>query len=57
MVDQRFVMNAVFTRQGLRAGAAGVAAVAASVFAYGIVFGVLAEQSGLSVAAALSAHL
>jgi len=45
--------GAVFTREGLRAGAAGVAAVAASVFAYGIVFGVLAEQSGLSLVAAL----
>jgi predicted branched-subunit amino acid permease len=42
-----------FTCAGLRAGAAGVAAVAASVFAYGVAFGVLADQSGLSLVAAL----
>lgn len=42
-----------FTWAGLRAGAASVAAVAAGVFAYGLAFGVLAHQSGLTLAAAL----
>jgi 4-azaleucine resistance transporter AzlC len=42
-----------FTWAGLRAGAAGIPAVAASVFAYGIAFGVLADQGGLGLAAAL----
>ena len=45
--------EAPFTRAGLLAGAAGIPAVAASVFAFGIAFGVLADQSGLSLAAAV----
>ena len=45
--------GASFTVAGLRAGAAGVAALAASVFAYGIAFGVLADQHGLGLVAAL----
>jgi branched chain amino acid efflux pump len=43
-----------FTWAGVRAGAAGAGAVAASVFAFGIAFGVLADQRGLTLAAALA---
>jgi 4-azaleucine resistance transporter AzlC len=42
-----------FTRKGFRAGVVGVAAVAASTFAFGIAFGVLAGQQGLSLWATL----
>src|SRR5262245_29468962 len=45
--------GATFTWAGVRAGSAGAGAVAASVFAYGLAFGVLAHQHGLPLAAAV----
>ena len=45
--------RAPFTFRGVRAGATGALAVASSVFAYGLAFGVLADQGGLTLAAAV----
>ena len=42
-------MSALFELHGLRAGARRCAPIAISVFAYGLVFGALAAQSGLSL--------
>ncbi|MEO8285721.1 MAG: AzlC family ABC transporter permease [Chloroflexota bacterium] len=48
-LDQRVT----FTRQGLFEGARQTVPVALSIFAYGLVFGVLARQAGLSTAESL----